>query len=283
MANLHRNYCTFKSRHINFGYYLFRLCRQPVWNGSKNETDDERWRWRWRSPKSRNCVKPDRVHGRSRRSREFPRALWQSRKTNQIHKQATGLRTDREREIDNCCLVALTKLFTDPIRMRIPERNPPIPRRQSSFCCCALIANLAHALATATNKSPPLFFMYLFIYFLFINENYPRHRITNNFRFAVPKVERDGLIHLFTIGPKRGPFHNWISVNCDSTFVYFRIVIVLLFYFLWNPRHLQGAHKSPRLTIVGRHLRNSRSSQRVPIPMWEIPIRLRNVLVLNAH
>lgn len=128
------------------------------------------WReieWRWRSPKSRNCVKPDRVHGRSRRSREFPRTLWQSRKTNQIHKQATGLRTDREREIDNCCLVALTKLFTDPIRMRIPERNPPIPRRQSSFCCCALIANLAHALATATNKSPPPFLcIYLFTFCL---------------------------------------------------------------------------------------------------------------------
>lgn len=102
--------------------------------------------------------------------------------------------------------------------MRIPERTPPPP----SFCCCALIANLAHALATATNTiNRLLFFMYLFIYFLFINENYPRHRITNNFRFAVPKVERDKLIHLFTIGPKRGPFHNnWISVNCDSTFVY---------------------------------------------------------------
>lgn len=104
-------------------------------------------------------------HARTEFMADHEDALWQSRKTNQIHKQATGLRTDREREIDNCCLVALTKLFTDPIRMRIPERNLSSP---PSFCCCALIANLAHALATATNTINRLLFFYVFIYLLFV-------------------------------------------------------------------------------------------------------------------
>lgn len=146
-------------------------------------------------------------HARTEFTADHEDALWQSRKTNQIHKQATGLRTDRERETDSCCLVALTKLFTDPIRMRILERNLSPPAIFLLLCVdCKFGSRVGDS--NKHNKSPPLFFMYLFIYFLFINENYPRHRITNNFRFAVPKVERDGLIHLFTIGPKRGPFHN---------------------------------------------------------------------------
>lgn len=231
-------------------------------------------------PISRNCVTPEFTadHGDLANSL----ALWRSRKTNQIHKQATGLWTDRARERDRQLLpCSINKTIYGSDSDTDTRADSPFPPRQSSsFCCCALIANLAHALATATNKSPPLF-MYLFIYILFINENYPRHRITNNFRFADPKVELNNrprrTYSLVQLARREAPF------IIESASIAIQLLCIFSYYnFVFLVKSETFARCTQIATINNRRettLTKLTICQRVPIP---IPIRDSDLVAKRA-